>query len=167
MQLAVQGLPQLTLQCRGVVGHGSWVLSVACHSSGAAFASGSSDSKVKLWDLQTRTCAQTITDHTDQVPPPPPSPMGPEETQLCRDHHRLPSQIPPSPHSFLPFGTYQNTLRLISRKVRGGGFLQVVMRNSFHSDCGARNKRCGVYATGAWSSRNSCDTTHFVANSSY
>ena len=39
-------------------GHESWVLSVSAHPRGTAFATGSSDSKVKLWDLQTRTCAQ-------------------------------------------------------------------------------------------------------------
>ena len=50
-----------------VIGHESWVLSVACHPSGSSFATGSSDAKVKLWDLQTRTCAQTLSDHTDQV----------------------------------------------------------------------------------------------------
>lgn len=55
-------------------GHESWVLSVACHPDGSAFATGSSDAKVKLWDLQTRTCAQTLTEHTDQVPPAPASP---------------------------------------------------------------------------------------------
>ena len=48
-------------------GHESWVLSVACHPNGNAFATGSSDAKVKLWDLQTRTCAQTLTEHSDQV----------------------------------------------------------------------------------------------------
>ncbi len=48
-------------------GHESWVLSVACHPGGSSFATGSSDAKVKLWDLQTRTCAQTLSDHTDQV----------------------------------------------------------------------------------------------------
>jgi WD40 repeat protein len=48
-------------------GHESWVLSVACHPSGKTFATGSSDAKVKLWDLQTRTCAQTLTEHSDQV----------------------------------------------------------------------------------------------------
>ncbi|GAB4815773.1 hypothetical protein N2152v2_002819 [Parachlorella kessleri] len=47
-------------------GHESWVLSVSVHPDGTAFASGGSDSKVKLWDLQTRTCAQTVSDHTDQ-----------------------------------------------------------------------------------------------------
>ena len=48
-------------------GHESWVLSVAMHPSGTTFATGSSDSKVKLWDLQTRACLQTVADHTDQV----------------------------------------------------------------------------------------------------
>ena len=47
------------------------MLSVACHPDGSAFATGSSDAKVKLWDLQTRTCAQTLTEHTDQVPARP------------------------------------------------------------------------------------------------
>lgn len=55
----------------GRAGHESWVLSVACHPDGSTFATGSSDAKVKLWDLQTRTCAQTITEHTDQVPTRP------------------------------------------------------------------------------------------------
>ena len=50
-----------------LAGHESWVLSVACHPGGSSFATGSSDAKVKLWDLQTRTCAQTLSDHTDQV----------------------------------------------------------------------------------------------------
>ena len=48
-------------------GHESWVLSVDCHPSGTAFATGSSDATVKLWDLQTRTCSQTVTEHSDQV----------------------------------------------------------------------------------------------------
>lgn len=48
-------------------GHDSWVLSVACHPGGGAFATGSSDAKIKLWDLQTRTCAQTVAEHGDQV----------------------------------------------------------------------------------------------------
>lgn len=48
-------------------GHESWVLSVACHPSGSCFATGSSDSKVKLWDMSSRSCAQTLTEHSDQV----------------------------------------------------------------------------------------------------
>lgn len=48
-------------------GHESWVLSVACHPSGNSFATGSSDSKVKLWDMSSRSCAQTLSEHSDQV----------------------------------------------------------------------------------------------------
>eukprot|EP00198_Chlamydomonas_reinhardtii_P010161 XP_001699498.1 predicted protein [Chlamydomonas reinhardtii] len=49
-------------------GHESWVLSVAAHPGGAAFASGGSDARVKVWDMATRTCTQTMAaDHTDQV----------------------------------------------------------------------------------------------------
>lgn len=43
------------------------MLSVACHPQGASFATASSDARVRLWDLQTRTCVQTLSDHTDQV----------------------------------------------------------------------------------------------------
>ncbi len=44
------------------------MLSVAVHPNGSTFASGGSDSRVKLWDIATRTCVQTMTsDHTDQV----------------------------------------------------------------------------------------------------
>lgn len=50
-----------------VAGHESWVLSVACHPSGSCFATGSSDSKVKLWDMSSRSCAQTLSEHSDQV----------------------------------------------------------------------------------------------------
>lgn len=56
--------PPLTAQNAG---HESWVLSVAAHPGGAAFATGGSDGKVKLWDLATRTCAQSLGDHGDQV----------------------------------------------------------------------------------------------------
>ncbi len=48
-------------------GHESWVLSVDVHPDGNAFVTGSSDSKVRLFDLQSRTCAQTIAEHSDQV----------------------------------------------------------------------------------------------------
>jgi WD repeat-containing protein 61 len=43
------------------------VLSVSPHPSGAAFASGGSDAKVKLWDVGARACVQTVSEHTDQV----------------------------------------------------------------------------------------------------
>ncbi len=44
------------------------MLSLAVHPGGGAFASGGSDARVKLWDLHTRTCVQTLSaDHTDQV----------------------------------------------------------------------------------------------------
>lgn len=58
--------PRTTLH-HPAAGHESWVLSVSCHPDGGAFASGSSDSKVKLWDLGTRTCSQTVAEHSDQV----------------------------------------------------------------------------------------------------
>jgi len=48
-------------------GHESWVLDIAVHPTGAAAVTGSSDSRVKLWDLHTRACVQTLTDHSDQV----------------------------------------------------------------------------------------------------
>lgn len=40
---------------------------MAVHPSGTAFATSSSDSRVKLWDLATRACVQTLGEHTDQV----------------------------------------------------------------------------------------------------
>ena len=43
------------------------MLSVAVHPGGAAFATSSSDARVRLWDLQTRACVQTLGEHTDQV----------------------------------------------------------------------------------------------------
>jgi WD40 repeat protein len=45
------------------------VLSVAVHPSGSAFVTGSSDSKVRLFDLQQRQCTQTVAEHSDQVLP--------------------------------------------------------------------------------------------------
>ena len=89
-------------------GHESWVLSVACHPSGSSFATGSSDAKVKLWDLQTRTCAQTLSDHTDQVPILPSCPaLHRFEAVLmdfiisaevsCANHFRLRSAVQISP----------------------------------------------------------------------
>ena len=43
------------------------MLSVAVHPDGGSFVTGSSDSKVRLFDLQSRTCAQTVAEHSDQV----------------------------------------------------------------------------------------------------
>ncbi len=66
------------------------MLSVACHPDGSAFATGSSDARVKLWDLQTRTCAQTVTEHTDQARPPDPArrtapQLWPSRLHVCGD----------------------------------------------------------------------------------
>lgn len=43
------------------------MLSVAAHPGGGHFATSSSDARVRLWDLSTRTCLQTLGEHTDQV----------------------------------------------------------------------------------------------------
>jgi len=78
-------------------GHESWVLSVACHPDGSAFATGSSDARVKLWDLQTRTCAQTVTEHTDQARPLRPArqtcpQLWPSRLHVCGQAH-APSRV--------------------------------------------------------------------------
>jgi WD repeat-containing protein 61 len=48
-------------------GHESWVLSVSAHADGAHFATGSSDGRVKLWDIPQRACLMTSCEHRDQV----------------------------------------------------------------------------------------------------
>ena len=48
-------------------GHENWVVSVAVHPDGTAFVTGGADGKVKLWDLATKTCVQTLSEHVDQV----------------------------------------------------------------------------------------------------
>ena len=64
------------------------MLGVTVHPEGGAFATCSSDAKVKLWDLQSRACVQTVTEHSDQVEPlPPPPPPG----HLCQSSPSRPS----------------------------------------------------------------------------
>lgn len=48
-------------------GHASWVLSVAFSPQNTHFVSSSSDHSVKIWELATRTCVHTFTEHQDQV----------------------------------------------------------------------------------------------------
>ena len=43
------------------------MLSVACSPDGQALVTGSSDRKVKLWEVGTRSCVQSLAEHTDQV----------------------------------------------------------------------------------------------------
>ena len=61
-----RGARCMTILCCGP-GHTSWVLSVDFHPTGNSFATGSSDSKVKLWDFHARSCVQTLSDHSDQA----------------------------------------------------------------------------------------------------
>lgn len=48
-------------------GHASWVLSVAFSPDGKHFVSGSSDKTVKVWDVASKQCVHTFTEHSDQV----------------------------------------------------------------------------------------------------
>lgn len=48
-------------------GHASWVLGVAFSPDGNSFVSGSSDKTVKVWELKSRQCVHTFSEHTDQV----------------------------------------------------------------------------------------------------
>lgn len=50
-----------------LTGHDSWVLGVAVHPDGKALATSGSDGKVKIWDLETQKCVQTVSEHSDQV----------------------------------------------------------------------------------------------------
>lgn len=70
--------PQKVIKCLGIYrqhanvvgtlsGHGSWVLSVAFSPDGKYFASSSSDKTVKVWELATKQCVHTFSEHSDQV----------------------------------------------------------------------------------------------------
>jgi WD repeat-containing protein 61 len=48
-------------------GHASWVLSVAFSPDNQHFVSGSSDHLVKLWELRSKQCIFTFSEHQDQV----------------------------------------------------------------------------------------------------
>lgn len=48
-------------------GHASWVLGVAFSPDGNNFVSGSSDKTVKVWEVKTRQCVHTFSEHADQV----------------------------------------------------------------------------------------------------
>lgn len=51
-----------------LAGHTNWVLSVAANPADANMvATGSSDKRVKLWDLRRRDCVQTFEAHTEPV----------------------------------------------------------------------------------------------------
>jgi WD repeat-containing protein 61 len=51
-----------------MLGHDSWVLSVAHNPYQEQFASASSDKSVKIWDIRNRACVHTFSElHRDQV----------------------------------------------------------------------------------------------------
>jgi WD40 repeat protein/GTPase SAR1 family protein len=52
---------------RTLFGHTGWVNSVAISPDGSWAASGSEDTTVRIWDLETGECRATLTGHTDQV----------------------------------------------------------------------------------------------------
>ncbi|MBT9317949.1 WD40 domain-containing protein [Leptothoe spongobia] len=54
---------QLTL----MVGHSSWVVSVAFSPDGQHLVSGSHDQQVRLWDVATGQCVKTLVGHTSRV----------------------------------------------------------------------------------------------------
>ena len=47
-------------------GHTSWVLSVAFSPDNEHFVSGSSDRTVKVWEVATKQCIHTFSEHSDQ-----------------------------------------------------------------------------------------------------
>ena len=48
-------------------GHTSWVLCVAFSPDNEHFVSGSSDRTVKVWEVATKQCVHTFSEHSDQV----------------------------------------------------------------------------------------------------
>jgi WD40 repeat protein len=48
-------------------GHGDWVRSLTFNVDGAKLVSTSSDQTIKVWDVVTGTCIQTLTSHTNRV----------------------------------------------------------------------------------------------------
>ena len=48
-------------------GHTSWVLGVTFSPDNEHFASSSSDGQVKVWEVATKQCLHTFTEHSDQV----------------------------------------------------------------------------------------------------
>ena len=48
-------------------GHTSWVLCVAFSPDNEHFVSGSSDRTVKVWEMATKQCVHTFSEHSDQV----------------------------------------------------------------------------------------------------